>query len=60
MKNLKKRNIIWWTLTAVSNQPTPIPEAAPELAKPTKWLAPILLENKEAPTCNNYIKWYNI
>ena len=56
MKNLKKRNIIWWTLTAVSNQPTPIPEAAPELAKPTKWLAPILLENKEAPTCNNYTK----
>lgn len=32
-------------------QTDPIPEAAPEPAKPMKWPLPMLLANNEAPIC---------
>lgn len=38
-------------LTLNSNAAMPIPEAAPVPAKPMKCPDPILLANKEAPTC---------
>ena len=40
-----------YVLTFNSNTDIPIPEAAAELANPTKWPLPMLLANSDAPTC---------
>ena len=43
-------------LTFSSNAPIPIPDAAPDPAKPMKCPDPILLAKSDAPTYN--IDWY--
>jgi hypothetical protein len=40
------------SLTFHSFAPAAIPEAAPVLAEPTKWLLPMLLAKREAPIWN--------
>lgn len=45
MRKKKKERI----LTFNSKRPTAIPAAAPDPAKPTKWMLPTLLANNEAP-----------
>lgn len=47
----KKYSIMKQTHTFHSNPPTAMPAAAPVPAKPTKWPLPILLANRDAPTC---------
>ena len=42
-------------LTFHSKPPTAIPLAAPVPARPTKWPLPMLLANREAPTCGGEI-----
>ena len=50
-KIIKNNDVRNYKLTLSSKTPFPMPAAAPDPANPTKCPEPMLLANKDAPTC---------